>query len=505
MRRTLLLAAAGLAALLLAVAPALSVRPYQPRAVDFELAAPALSASGSGPVSSGIVRAPRRFNVVGLRWRGHAEPRISMRVRRSGGAWSRWVRVDGGPEHAPDPGSGEGEAGASASDPVWAGEADELEYRLSRRVPGLRLHFVNTTGSATPTDRALNALRRVANAGLRTAAALFGAGTAGAQDPQPEIAPRSAWEGGQCTPRCAPAYREVKLAFVHHTVNANEYSAEQVPALILGMCRYHRNSRGWNDLGYNFVVDRFGRLWEGRAGGVDRAVVGAHTTGMNSQSFSVSNLGTYSDVAVSEEALQAMTRLIRWKLPLHGQPTSGQVTVVSNGGSGSHYGAGEQATLERVSGHRDANSTSCPGQALYDQLPQLRERVAGAPVTERPAPAITLQRPSKRVAKGTNVKMRGRIDPPKHSVSVLVEKKKGSRWARWFGRSVAVRADGSFLKKVRFRHEGLYRVTALFGGDGSHAPARSRTYHVRVPHRGGSTSSEPPPYSDPSSGGAGAG
>ncbi|MDQ3936916.1 MAG: hypothetical protein M3340_20055, partial [Actinomycetota bacterium] len=130
MRRTLLLAAALVAAMLLVVGPALSVRPYQPRAVDFELAAPGLSAAGSGPWSSGVVRAPKRFNVVGLRWRGEAEPRISMRVRRAGGAWSRWVRVDGGPEHAPDPGSGEGFAGTSASDPVWAGEADELQYRL---------------------------------------------------------------------------------------------------------------------------------------------------------------------------------------------------------------------------------------------------------------------------------------------------------------------------------------------------------------------------------------
>ncbi|MDQ3935369.1 MAG: N-acetylmuramoyl-L-alanine amidase, partial [Actinomycetota bacterium] len=335
---------------------------------------------------------------------------------------------------------------------------------------------------------------------LRRAAALIGAGSAGAQDPQPEIAPRSAWEGGQCQPRSAPAYREVKVAFVHHTVNANDYTAEQVPAMILGMCRYHRNSRGWNDLGYNFVADRFGRLWEGRAGGVDKAVVGAHTTGMNSQSFSVSNLGTYSEVPVSEEALQAMTRLIRWKLPLHGQPTSGQVAVVSNGGSGSHFEPGEEATLERVSGHRDANSTSCPGQVLYDQLPQLRERVAGAPVAPREPATVTLERPPKRLAKGTNQKMRGTVSPAKQSVSILIEKKQRGRWVRWFGRSVPARPDGTFLKKVRFRHEGLYRATALFGGDGTNAPGRSRTFHVRVPRKPPSGSS----YSDPKGGGAAA-
>ena len=505
MRRTLLLAAVVVGVLVLVAAPALSLRPYQPRALDFEMAGPSLGAAGAGhPVESPVLRAPKRFNLVGLKWNGSAEPRISMRVRRAGGDWSEWVRVGTGAEHGPDPGTGERDVAGGASDPIWAGEADEVQYRLSRRVPGLRLHFVNTRGTATAAERAKSALRRAAQSGFATAASLLGVADAGAQDAQPEIAPRSAWENGQCQPRSAPAYREVKVAFVHHTVSANEYTAEQVPAMLLSICRYHRNSNGWNDVGYNFLVDKFGRLWEGRAGGMDKPVVGAHTEGMNTQSFAVSNIGDHSTVPAGEPALEAMSRLIRWKLPLHGQPTTGTVTVVSNGGGGSHFGPGEEATLERVSGHRDANRTACPGQALYDQLPSLRERVAGAPVAERPPAQVTLDRPPKRVAKKTNVKMRGRVDPPKQSLSILVEKKVGKRWQRFYGRTVPARSDGSFLKKVRFRHEGLYRVTALFGGDGSNAPARSRTFHVRVPHKGGSTSGEPqPPYSEPNpSGGA---
>ncbi|HEX8744549.1 MAG TPA: N-acetylmuramoyl-L-alanine amidase [Thermoleophilaceae bacterium] len=504
MRRTLLLAAGFLGVLLAVVAPALSVRPYQPRAVDFEMAAPAaLGAARAGAVESPVLRAPKRFNLVGLRWEGDSHPRISLRVRRAGGRWSEWVRVGGGADHAPDPGTGERGRGGGGSDPIWAGEADELQYRLSRRVSGLRLHFVNAAGTATPAERAKTALRRAAQSGFRTVATLLGAADAGAQDAQPEIAPRAAWENGQCQPRSAPAYREVKLAFVHHTVSANEYTAEQVPAMLLSICRYHRNSNGWNDIGYNFLVDKFGRLWEGRAGGVDKPVVGAHTEGMNTQSFAVSNIGDHSTLPAGEPAMEAMTRLIRWKLPLHGQPTSGTVTVVSNGGGGSHFAAGEEATLERVSGHRDANSTACPGQALYDQLPALRERVAGAPVAPRPPAQVTLERPPKRVAKNTNVKMRGSVAPAKQSLSILVEKKVGKRWQRFYGRTVPARSNGSFLKKVRFRHEGLYRATALFGGDGSNAPARSRTYHVRVPHRGGTTSGEPPPpYQEPAGGGS---
>ena len=502
MRRTLLLAAGFVGVLLLVVAPALSVRPYQPRAVDFAMAGPPLQAAGSGPVESPVLTPPKRFNLVGLRWSGTAEPRISMRVRQANGRWSRWVRVEGGGEHGPDAGSAEATQSGGSSDPVWAGEADRVQYRLSRRVSGLKLHFVNTTGTATAADRAKNAVRRAAQTGFRTVAALVGVDAAGAQDPQPEIAPRSTWEGGQCQPRGAPAYREVKVGFVHHTVSANEYTAEQVPSMLLSICRYHRNSNGWNDMGYNFVVDKFGRLWEGRAGGIDKAVVGAHTEGMNTQSFAVSNIGDHSTIPAGEPAMEAMSRLIRWKLPLHGQPTTGTATVVSNGGGGSHFAAGEEATLERVSGHRDANATACPGQALYDQLPALRERVAGAPVGERPPAQVALDRPPKRVAKQTNVKMRGTVAPAKQSLSILVEKKVGQRWQRFYGRTVPARADGTFLKKVRFRHEGLYRATALFGGDGSNSPSKSRTFHVRVPHRGGSTSGEPPPpYTEPTPGG----
>jgi uncharacterized protein with LGFP repeats len=279
-------------------------------------------------------------------------------------------------------------------------------------------------------------------------------------------------------------------------VSANEYTAEQVPAMLLSICRYHRNSNGWSDMGYNFLVDKYGRLWEGRAGGVDKAVVGAHTAGMNTQAFAVSNIGDHSTLPAGEPAMEAMTRLIRWKLPLHGQPTTGTVTVVSNGGGGSHFEPGEEATLERVSGHRDANATACPGQALYDQLPLLRERVAGAPVAPRPAPAVSMSRPPKRVAKKAIVKLRGAIDPRTQSISVLVEKKNRSTWQRFYGRTIPVREDGTFNKKVRLRYEGLYRASFLFGGDGVYGPTQSKRYHMRVPRAGGSTSS-PPPYQAP--------
>ncbi len=112
---------------------------------------------------------------------------------------------------------------------------------------------------------------------------------------------------------------------MHHTVTANEYSRAHVPAAILAVCRFHRNTNGWNDIGYNFVVDRFGQIWEARAGGIDEAVMGSHAQGYNSQTTGIANLGTFTSVPQSDAAISAMARLIRWKLGNHGVRTGGTV------------------------------------------------------------------------------------------------------------------------------------------------------------------------------------
>ena len=174
--------------------------------------------AAAGAVRSAPLRAPRRFSLVGLRWRGRAEPRIAVRVRREGRGWSRWVRLDSHAEHRPDQATAERSA-QGASSPLWVGAADWVQYRSSRHLPGLRLHFVKVRGTA-PAARA-------------------------AQEPQPGIVPRADWGASQCPPRQAPDYGEVKAAYVHHTVSVNDYSPEEAPGIVLAICRYHRNSNGW--------------------------------------------------------------------------------------------------------------------------------------------------------------------------------------------------------------------------------------------------------------------
>src|SRR5207248_2312322 len=139
--------------------------------------------------------------------------------RTAAGRWTKWTRLEGDPGDAPDPGSRE-RSPRGFSTPVWTGDADYVQYRLSRRVGGLRLHFVNALGTAGPGDRIVTALRRVVhNATVTVASLVAPAATATAQTPgQPVIQPRSAWGADQCQPRSAPQYGQVQAALVHHTV-----------------------------------------------------------------------------------------------------------------------------------------------------------------------------------------------------------------------------------------------------------------------------------------------
>jgi hypothetical protein len=453
-RVLLILAVTGL---LVTAGPALA-HPRTPSATDFELAPPAAAvhASAAG-VASRPLRAPRRFSLVGLRWSGSAEPAISLRVRRAGRPWTRWLKLPGAPDGRPNPRSAEARSARNTSAPVWVGNADWVQYRLSRRVPGLRLHFV-----------------RVRENGWRPRALR-------AQVGQPAIQPRSAWDptGKSCPPRTAPQYGDVQVAFIHHTVSLNDYTAADVPSIILGICRFHRNSNGWNDIGYNFLVDRFGTLWEGRAGGMDQPVVGAQAQGFNSQSTGIANIGTFDDVPETDAALNSMAALIRWKLPLTGAPTAGSMQLVSAGGSDNRFPAGTRVTLDRVSGHRDVDATDCPGGMLYDQLPALRALVGNVTaVKARTRIAATFQPalvvfPQTTLITGTLALINA---TPFGRQPLQIQLYGKGAWHTVARGSSA--ADGSFSVPLAPHVAHQFRV--FYPGDGSHLSSTSARLNLSV-------------------------
>ncbi len=161
---------------------------------------------------------------------------------------------------------------------------------------------------------------------------------------------------------------------IHHTVHDNDYAAAEVPEILRGIQRFHVETRGWNDIAYNFVIDRFGRIWHAREADLDEPITGGHTTGLNAESVGVAVLGTFNDVDPGQPVIDALSILLGWKCSLHGIDPLGSVTVRSNGGDFAEFG--EMVDVRTISGHRDNQATSCPGTVLYDRIDEVRTAAA---------------------------------------------------------------------------------------------------------------------------------
>jgi hypothetical protein len=195
--------------------------------------------------------------------------------------------------------------------------------------------------------------------------------------PRPPIVPRSAWLGDAGRKQPPPRYDdEVVAVFVHHTDTPNGYDCADTPRILRDIYTGQTGVRDWDDLGYNFVVDRCGTIYEGRAGGIDRAVTGAHTQGFNHRTTGVAALGTFTaGVPVPDALTDAIAALAAWKLGPAGPDPRGTVRLTSSNGL-SRYAAGTTATLPAVAGHDAGYQTSCPGAALRARLPDIRQRAA---------------------------------------------------------------------------------------------------------------------------------
>jgi hypothetical protein len=339
------------------------------------------------------IAATARFALLGVEWATPARVTIELRTRPQSGAWSPWA-IASVLGHGPDR---PGPETAQFGDPIWSGPADYVQVRSSRPLTGVRLHFVSA-----PAEPAASQDAHVAQS-PPLAQPVLAAGPG-----QPPIIARSAWAQGHAPPSHIPLYGTVKLAFVHHSVTPNGYSAGEVPSILLSIFDYHRYVRGYFDIAYNFAVDAFGRIWEARAGGIDLPVVGAHAGGYNTESTGMVVLGTYQNVAPSPAAIGALEHLLAWKLSLHGVPVLGRVTVEVSPYDAFYtpFPPGAHVSLPRVAGHRDGDLTDCPGNAFYARLPSIRPVVAS--LVGSPARA-TITAPTAPVAAGTAVVVSGRV------------------------------------------------------------------------------------------------
>ncbi|GGZ13043.1 hypothetical protein GCM10010343_44850 [Streptomyces avidinii] len=403
---------------------------------------PGMSASAGRPETQGLTpREVKTFSLVGVIWDDAATElhgRVQVRTRSvRTAAWSDWQDVEThNGEHAADPDAAERGSrpihGATA--PLWVGESDGVEVRVqaepgapttrapSRLPSGLRIELVDpgaeppATGSdgkntgadgdgkgevvpAMTMETAEASAANVPHASLganeisaldkadSTADAIFasdGELTAAAAPyigPRPRIVTRKGWGADEKLRESGFGYTStVKAAFVHHSASGNNYACKEAPAVLRSLYRYHVVSNGWRDFGYNFAVDKCGTVYEGRAGGVSKAVLGAHTMGFNTNSMGVVVLGTFTSSAPPAVAVDAVARLTAWKLGLFGRDPRAKTTLTSGGGN--RYPKGRNVSMNVISGHRDGFATQCPGTKLYGKLGTTR--TASAKLQGRP-------------------------------------------------------------------------------------------------------------------------
>lgn len=345
-----------------------------------EVPAPGTAASrraptdASAPVPSGWTTSAQLLpgtQMVALSWDGDASgpdgpasARLALRSQAADGTWSDWLPV------APDPNDQGGEgAGRVGSEVVWLGEqgAVAVEVRVDAGpIHGLELLRMRyQEGEPVPAPADATASR---------------AATA-----KPTIRPRSDWatkgwatqnSGCGSGPSVASS---LKYAVVHHTASTNSYTQGAVPALIRGIYEYHTSSLGWCDIAYNFVVDKYGGIWQGRSGDISKPVIGGHAKGFNTSSVGVTLLGQFEPGASPASAqptsamLDSTARLLAWKLSLSGLDPKGTVRVTSGGSS--RYPAGTSVTLPIISYHQQSSTTSCPGANVIAKMGALRDQV----------------------------------------------------------------------------------------------------------------------------------
>ncbi len=328
------------------------------------------------PAASPVIDAGMRFTMVGLicappKRRGEVEALI--RTSEDGKTWSRWYAV--GLERVAEEGGGE----QAFTEAIWTGGGRYLQVAARSAgddVPApdllreVRLVAINSTEDADRAATVVGVIRRAA----ATVAGVDLAPPVGAMTSKPKIVTRAKWGANESWRSGSPDYAPVKVAFVHHTASGNSYSAAQAPAIVRGVYGYHTKSLHWSDVGYNFFVDRYGVIYEGRYGGMTRGVIGGQVLGFNTGSTGVSVIGTFSSATPPSAAIASLERLLEWKLDVHHVDPRGTGKLVC--GYGQKYRTGQTVTFPAIAGHRDANYTDCPGGRLYAQLPTVRKVVA---------------------------------------------------------------------------------------------------------------------------------
>jgi putative cell wall-binding protein len=337
--------------------------------------------------------------LVGLTWRAGGAAAFEVRGHSAEG-WTDWVEVHGGAGDEPDAGT---EGGAvRAAGPAYLGhDVERLQLRVVEGDPrGVVVHGIDS--EPVPADAAVASAATAATSSASAAPTRAALAPASTVPSPPPMVTRAQWgadegwrddAGGECdgTPDYSDAF---VMAAVHHTVSSNTYAAGDVPSILRGIYDFHVHQNGWCDIAYTFFVDRFGTIYEGRYGGVRRPVIGAHTSGFNTTAFGVAAIGDFRTAPVPPALYDGLVKILSFKMAFHGIDPKGSTDVTVGSNSSARWPAGTTVRLPNLEGHRDSNSTECPGDQLYGLLPKLRDDVAAEISAKGYRPGFTVPRTS---------------------------------------------------------------------------------------------------------------
>ena len=414
-----------------------------PAAIVLFFAAPAVALASPSVVArdlhvrSGLVaQAPNAFDLVGLHWKGLGV--VRFRTQRADGSWSTWHLSAPESDDLPDRGTAEARRsrGWHLGNPFWVGRSERIQYRLDGRIKKLRAFFVRSPllGGAPQQVKPFT-------------------------ENAPTIITRAEWGANEAIRRNrkkGPKFADnIHLAIVHHTAGTNNYSRSQSAAIVRGIELYHVLGNGWDDIGYNFLVDKYGQVFEGRYGGMEKPVVGAHAMGFNFGAVGVALLGNYNGAGLTAAARASLVKLLAWRLDVaHLDPLS-HVTRISAGNP--EYAQGTSVDLRAVSGHRDTYPTSCPGNNVYAQLPSITRQIAATGLPKIYSPVVI-------GAVGGSVRFTARLSSAVPWTVTVVDS---------LGRTVASQTgtgtDVDWTWDASLTPAGLYRYTISAGGAGTAA------------------------------------
>lgn len=330
--------------------------------------------TGSEVVETNSLAAGTLFTDLMVRWQS-TEPagtalQLDVRVSQDNTSWSRWASV----AQSDDPLRYGEPADTHWSDPINAGAANFYQLRMT---------LTRSDDGARPTLSGLQVHTVDARLPQGVVPQPSGGGSiTGSGIERPAYVSRTGWGNpqGESAPDAPPAYYTANHLVVHHTADANSLQPSEPNwgARVRAIWSFHTFSRGWGDIGYNWMIDPNGVIYAGRAGSTDlsRDAVGFHDTA-NYGSMGVSMLGTYTTAAPTKATQDSLVRLLAWKASQRNIDPLGRSYYY--GCARSNYCApfNSGAVVANISGHRQVTPghTTCPGDKGMEVLQSVRQRV----------------------------------------------------------------------------------------------------------------------------------